>query len=67
MLLAVADESDLQLNIDCAVALTGPGQVRERFGVLLGIWIAGEGFECFHWDDPIADACAEAFGVEGAL
>ena len=28
---------------------------------------AGEGFQSFEGDDPVGDACAETFGVEGSL
>lgn len=67
VLLAVADERDFQFHVQGAVAGGFPRQVREGLGVLRGVRGAGEGLEGFQRHDPVADAGAEAFGVERSL
>jgi hypothetical protein len=64
---AVSHESDFQFDVESAIAGCWPGQMREGFGVLGCVWGAGELLQSFHGDDPVADACAETFGVERTL
>lgn len=63
---AGADEGYAEFHVERSGGSFRPGEVREGRGVLGCVWGAGEGFQRFHGDDPVADAGAEAFGVEGA-
>lgn len=65
--LAVADKRDFQFDVEGAVARAAPGEVREGWRVLERVRVAGERLEGFHGNDPVADAGAEAFGVEWTL